>query len=305
MNKQRIGQTDIEASRIALGCMRLSSLTSTEASRLLETAFDQGIDFIDHADIYGGGESEIRFSQAMKSIKLSRDQYILQSKCGIKDGIYDFSKEHIVSSVDGILKRLGTDYLDFLVLHRPDALMEPEEIAEAFSQLEKAGKVRYFGVSNQNPYQMQLLQASLEQKLAINQMQLSPAHTPMLDAGFNVNMRNQAAINRDNGVLEYCQLHKMTVQAWSPFQIDLDKGLFRGNPDYHQLDETLDALGQKYGVAAEAIIIAWILRHPAKIQAIVGSMNPERLIKIAQASTFNLTRSEWYAIYLSAGNSIP
>ncbi|CAM4068843.1 aldo/keto reductase [Streptococcus penaeicida] len=305
MTTQLIGQTGLEASRIALGCMRMAALDVAQAEKTIATALEEGISFIDHADIYGGGESEIRFAQAAKNLGLNRDDYILQSKCGIQKGYFDFSKEHIISSVEGILSRLATDHLDFLVLHRPDVLVEPEEVAEAFTQLEKAGKVKHFGVSNQNRYQMELLQTYMDQKIAVNQMQLSPAHTPMFDAGLNVNMRSQAGIDRDNGVVEYCRLNKVTIQAWSPFQIDLDKGLFTGNPDYQELNETIENLANQYQVSSEAIIIAWILRHPAQMQAIVGSMNPERLKKIAQANSVNLTRTEWYDIYRSAGNILP
>lgn len=305
MTQQMIGQTAVEASRLALGCMRMASLEVTEAEKVIATALEEGINFIDHADIYGGGQSEVRFSQASKNLGLKREELILQSKCGIQRGYFDFSKAHIINSVDGILERLDTDYLDFLVLHRPDALVEPEEVAEAFSQLEKAGKVKHFGVSNQNRFQMELLQAYLEKPLAVNQMQLSPAHTPMFDAGLNVNMRNQAGIDRDNGVIEYCRLNKVTIQAWSPFQIDLDKGLFTGNPDYAELNQLISDLADKYGVADEAIIIAWILRHPAQMQAIVGSMNPDRLKKIAAANRVQLTRPEWYEIYCAAGNTLP
>lgn len=305
MTTQLIGQTGLEASRIALGCMRMAALEVAQAEKTIATALEEGISFIDHADIYGGGESEIRFAQAAKNLGLNRDDYILQSKCGIQKGYFDFSKEHIISSVEGILSRLETDHLDFLVLHRPDVLVEPEEVAEAFTQLEKAGKVKHFGVSNQNRYQMELLQAYMDQKIAVNQMQLSPAHTPMFDAGLNVNMRSQAGIDRDNGVVEYCRLNKVTIQAWSPFQIDLDKGLFTGNPDYQELNGTIENLANQYQVSSEAIIIAWILRHPAQMQAIVGSMNPERLKRIAQANSVNLTRTEWYDIYRSAGNILP
>lgn len=302
---QEIGQTGVQGSRIALGCMRMAALDLAQAEQVIGTAMAQGMTFFDHADIYGGGESEKRFGEAVKNLGLAREDMILQSKCGIQQGYFDFSKEHILQSVDGILERLGTDYLDFLVLHRPDVLVEPEEVAEAFTQLKGSGKVKYFGVSNQNRYQIELLQAYLEEPLAVNQMQLSPAHTPMFDAGLNVNMKNSAAIDRDNGIVEYSRLHKMTIQAWSPFQIDLGKGLFAGHSDYQLLNETIAKYASQYGVSDEAIVIAWILRHPANMQAIVGSMNPKRLKRIAAAEHIHLTRPEWYDIYRSAGNSLP
>ncbi|CQR23908.1 oxidoreductase [Streptococcus varani] len=303
--KQILGSTDLEVARIALGCMRMADLESTEAARVLETSMKKGMNFFDHADIYGGGQSEVRFAQAVKDLGIKREEMIIQSKCGIRKGYFEFSKSHILESVDNILARLNTDYLDVLALHRPDALMESEEVAEAFRILKETGKVRHFGVSNQNRYQMELLQSYLDEPLVVNQLQLSPAHTPMIDAGFHVNMKDDAATMRDGGILEYCQLNKVTVQAWSPFQISLGAGLFAGNPTYQELNDTIAHYAEHYGVADEAIIVAWILRHPAKIQTIVGSMNPERLAKIAQALDVQLSREQWYHIYRSAGNILP
>ncbi|NQI84441.1 aldo/keto reductase [Streptococcus suis] len=302
---QRLGQTGLEVSRIGLGCMRMASLSGQETANVLDTVVGQGINFFDHADIYGGGESEIRFAQGAKLAGLKREDLLLQSKCGIRKGYFDFSKEYILESVDGILKRLDTEYLDVLALHRPDALMEAEEVAEAFYLLKKAGKVHHFGVSNQNIHQMELLQSYLDQPLAVNQLQLSPAHTPLIDAGLHVNMKDDAATMRDGGLLDYCQLKKITIQAWSPFLIDLQRGIFANHPDYAHLNQTIGEIAERYHVSHETIVVAWILRHPAKIQTIVGSMNLERLTKIAQASQITLTRPEWYEIYRSAGNILP
>ncbi|WP_334120950.1 aldo/keto reductase [Streptococcus parasuis] len=302
---QELGQTGLQVSRIALGCMRMASLNERETANVIETVVLHGINFFDHADIYGGGESEIRFAQGAKLAGLKREDMLLQSKCGIRKGYFDFSKEYILESVDGILKRLDTEYLDVLALHRPDALMEAEEVAEAFYLLKKAGKVRHFGVSNQNIYQMELLQSYLDQPLAVNQLQLSPAHTPLIDAGLHVNMKDDAATMRDGGLIDYCQLKKITIQAWSPFLIDLQRGIFANHPDYALLNQTIREIAERYNVSHETIVVAWILRHPAKIQTIVGSMNPERLTKIAQAGQITLTRPEWYDIYRSAGNILP
>ncbi|HEO7916620.1 TPA: aldo/keto reductase [Streptococcus agalactiae] len=302
---QNIGQTGIQATRIALGCMRMSDLEGKQAEEVVGTALDLGINFFDHADIYGGGLSELRFRDAIKHLNVNRDKMIIQSKCGIREGYFDFSKEYILSSVDGILERLGTEYLDFLILHRPDVLVEPEEVAEAFTKLRAEGKVKHFGVSNQNRFQMELLQSYLDEPLAVNQLQLSPAHTPMFDAGLNVNMLNKASIEHDDGIVDYCRLKRVTIQAWSPFQIDLSHGLFVNHPDYKELNETIAKLAKNYNVSSEAIVIAWILRHPAKIQAIVGSMNPSRLKAIDKANDIALTREEWYDIYRSAGNILP
>ncbi|HFV2763029.1 TPA: aldo/keto reductase family oxidoreductase [Streptococcus agalactiae] len=302
---QNIGQTGIQATRIALGCMRMSDLKGKQAEEVVGTALDLGINFFDHADIYGGGLSELRFRDAIKHLNVNRDKMIIQSKCGIREGYFDFSKEYILSSVDGILERLGTEYLDFLILHRPDVLVEPEEVAEAFTKLRAEGKVKHFGVSNQNRFQMELLQSYLDEPLAVNQLQLSPAHTPMFDAGLNVNMLNKASIEHDDGIVDYCRLKRVTIQAWSPFQFDLSRGLFVNHPDYKELNETIAKLAKNYNVSSEAIVIAWILRHPAKMQAIVGSMNPSRLKAIDKANDIALTRKEWYDIYRSAGNILP
>ncbi|HFV0037642.1 TPA: aldo/keto reductase family oxidoreductase [Streptococcus agalactiae] len=302
---QNIGQTGIQATRIALGCMRMSDLKGKQAEEVVGTALDLGINFFDHADIYGGGLSELRFRDAIKHLNVNRDKMIIQSKCGIREGYFDFSKEYILSSVDGILERLGTEYLDFLILHRPDVLVEPEEVAEAFTKLRAEGKVKHFGVSNQNRFQMELLQSYLDEPLAVNQLQLSPAHTPMFEAGLNVNMLNKASIEHDDGIVDYCRLKRVTIQAWSPFQIDLSRGLFVNHPDYKELNETIAKLAKNYNVSSEAIVIAWILRHPAKMQAIVGSMNPSRLKAIDKANDIALTRKEWYDIYRSAGNILP
>lgn len=302
---QSIGKTNLQASRIALGCMRMGRLEEKQAATVLITALETGINFFDHADIYGGGQSERVFAQAMSNTGTKRENIILQSKCGIQKGYFDFSKQHILTSVDNILERLNTDYLDILALHRPDALMEGEEVAEAFRLLKESGKVRHFGVSNQNRYQMELLQSYLDAPLVVNQLQLSPAHTPMIDSGLTVNMWENGASNRDGGIIDYCRLNNITIQAWSPFQVTLQKGLFFNDTNYAKLTETLEKYATQYGVTKEAITVAWIMRHPAKIQTIIGSMNTERLRDIAKAENVQLTRQEWYDIYTSAGNILP
>ncbi len=294
-----------EVPAVALGCMRIAGKTRTEAEKIVATAMDNGINFFDHADIYGGGNSERIFAQAVKDLGISRDKMIVQGKCAIHDGLYDFSREHILKSVDGILERLDTDYLDTLLLHRPDSLMEPEEVAEAFTKLQKEGKVRFFGVSNANGGQMALLQKYCKQKIAADQLQLSIAFTPMIDSGFNVNMQNDAAVNREAGVLEYCRYNDITIQAWSPLQYGFFEGCFIGSEKYPALNAKLTEIAAKYGVSESTIAIAWILRHPANMQAIVGSMNPQRIVEFAKAGDVTLTRKEWYELYVSAGNVMP
>lgn len=305
MKQLQLGTSDIFAPSIGLGCMRMQEKSTQEAADIIDNAMNLGINFFDHADVYGNGQSEQTFADALQLKPSLREDMILQTKCGIRDGLFDFSKEHIISSVEGSLKRLNTDYIDSLLLHRPDALMEPEEVAEAFIQLKKEGKVRYFGVSNQNPMQMELLQKYVPDALIVNQLQLSIMHTPMIDAGLNVNMQNDPAIVRENSILEYCRLNNVTIQAWSPFQHGMIEGPFVGNDDFPQVNNKLQELAEAKGVTDSAIAVAWILRHPARIQTIVGTMNTKRLQDIAEADNISLTKSEWYELYRAAGNELP
>ncbi|MDO4667803.1 MAG: aldo/keto reductase [Streptococcus sp.] len=298
-----------QASQLILGCMRMAEKSGDEIVAILKTAEEIGINFYDHSDVYAGGQSEAKFAKGLQTAKIPRDKVIIQSKCGLRDVHqnyhFDFSKDYIVSSVEKSLQRLQTDYLDILLLHRPDALIEPDEVAEAFHQLHQDGKVRYFGVSNQTPYQIELLQKSMNQKLLVNQLQFGPAHTIMVDEGLNTNMHNRFAIFRDGGVLDYCRLKDITIQAWSPFQVDLAQGLFMKHPDYRQLTDVLQQFANQYQISFEAMVLAWILRHPAQMQPIVGTMNTSRLASMAQAFDISLPRSEWYQIYKSAGNNLP
>ena len=300
-----VGNGEFNASEISLGCMRLADLSVKSARQLIDTALQNGIDFFDHADIYGGGESERIFAEALEMKPSVREKILLQSKCGIRKNYFDFSRDHILTAVDGILDRLNTEYLDVLLLHRPDALVEPDEVAEAFSRLHSSGKVRHFGVSNQNPMQIKLLGRYLGQRIIVNQLQLSLTNTGMIDAGLNVNMEIDPSLDRDGSILDYCRLNDITIQAWSPLQFGFFEGVFLGHPKFPALNETIDRIAGRYDVPPIAIAIAWILRHPANIQPIVGTMNPERLAAICRASDVELTRKEWYELYLAAGNKLP
>lgn len=298
------GKSGLQVPAIALGCMRLTALDEQGAQRYVRTALDLGANFFDHADIYGGGACEELFGKAIAGIP--RDQLIIQSKCGIVPGKrYDFSKEYILNAVDGILKRLGIDYLDALLLHRPDALMDPVEVAEAFATLKASGKVNHFGVSNQNPYQMALLQKTLPMPIVANQLQLSVTNCTMITQGMEVNMATPGAVGRDGGVLDYCRLNDITIQPWSPFQYGFFEGVFIGSDKYPELNKKLDEIAEKYGVTATTIAVAWLLRHPANFQPIIGTMNLTRLADCVKACDIQLTRQEWYDIYLSAGNMLP
>ena len=298
-----LGKSGLQVPTVAVGCMRISNMSEKEVSAFVDTALSSGANFFDHADIYGGGKSEEIFGKAIKS--LNREDLIIQTKCGIRKGQFDFSYEHIMNSVEGSLKRLGTDYIDVLLLHRPDALMEPEEVAKAFDELKSSGKVRHFGVSNQNPYQMQLLQKALDMPICANQLQFSIMHTPMIQSGINVNMYNESGVNRDGGVLDFCRLNDITIQPWSPMQYGFFKGCFIDNEKFPELNETLAKIGDKYGVSKTTMAFAWILRHPAKMQPVTGTTNLTRLSDCLKASDVKITREEWYEIYRSAGNILP
>lgn len=305
MKQIKIANSDLNVSEIALGCMRISGMASQEIDALVHTALDAGINFFDHADIYGGGQSEAKFAEAIGMNDSLREKMYLQTKCGIRQGSYDFSREHILEAVDGSLKRLRSDYVDVLLLHRPDALVEPEEVAAAFDQLQSSGKVKHFGVSNQNPMQIELLRKYVKQPILFNQLQFSITNTGMVDAGLNVNMEIDPSIDRDGSILDYCRLHDITIQPWSPFQYGFFEGVFLDNDKFPELNQKINEIAAAKGVTNTAIAIAWILRHPARMQPIVGTTNPSRLKDICKASNVTLTRPEWYEIYRAAGNKLP
>ncbi len=303
-----LGQDDKELSEIVLGMMRIEDKSVKEVEELVETALSVGINAFDLADIYGRGRCEELLGLVLKNRPDLREKMWIQSKCGIRIEeftYFDFSKDYIIKSVDGILQRLKIDHLDSLLLHRPDALMESDQVAEAFDLLYKQGKVRDFGVSNQNPMMMELLKKDVKQPLAVNQLQLSAAFTPGFESGFHVNMEDSQAAMRDGSIFEYCKLHDVVIQAWSVLQFGYFKGNFVGNEKFLALNQVLDRLAFKYGVTPSTIAISWILRYPAKMQAVVGTTNPKHLREVSQAANFSLTRKEWYEIYLAAGNDLP
>lgn len=303
-----LGQDDKELSEIVLGMMRIKDKSVKEVEELVETALSVGINAFDLADIYGRGRCEELLGLVLKNRPDLREKMWIQSKCGIRIEeftYFDFSKDYIIKSVDGILQRLKIDHLDSLLLHRPDALMESDQVAEAFDLLYKQGKVRDFGVSNQNPMMMELLKKDVKQPLAVNQLQLSAAFTPGFESAFHVNMEDSQAAMRDGSIFEYCKLHDVVIQAWSVLQFGYFKGNFVGNEKFQALNQVLDRLAIKYGVTSSTIAISWILRYPAKMQAVVGTTNPKQLREVSQAANFSLTRKEWYEIYLAAGNNLP
>lgn len=305
MRTIELGKSGLQVPVVAVGCMGLKKLTTNDAERFVKTAVDGGANFFDHADIYGGGTCEEIFANAVRMTPAIRENLILQSKCGIRRGMYDFSKEHILSSVDGSLKRLKTDYLDILLLHRPDALMEPEEVAEAFTLLQNAGKVRHFGVSNHNPMQIQLLKKYVKQPIVANQLQFSITNANMVSAGLHVNMEDGAGVDRDGSVLDFCRLHDITIQPWSPFRYGFFEGVFLDNDKFPELNAKINQIAEKYGVSSTTVTLSWILRHPANMQPITGTTNIQRLKDCIKAAEIKLTREDWYGIYLAAGNTLP
>ena len=303
--------TEIVAPNVILGLMRIQDKTDDEVRDLVRTARDAGIDFVDHADVYGSElhGCERRFAEAMQLTPSQRDEITIQTKLGIVgDGPYfDFSYEHIIESVEGSLAALRTDHVDILLLHRPDALVEPEEVARAFDELESAGKVRAFGVSNHLPRQIDLLRKHVRQPIVVNQLQLSLTHAPIIAQGVagNMSAEQQSVTIDGGGILDYCRLNDITIQAWSPFQAGFFTGVFLGSPEYPELNAVIDRLAAGYDVPPMAIATAWILRHPARMQVVLGTTTPSRVSGAAQGSDIPLTRAEWYELFRAAGHIVP
>ena len=298
--------THLNVSRLALGCMRIADKSVEEVEELVITALHSGINFFDYADIYGGGQSEKLFGEVLKKHPELREKMIIQTKCGIVPGKrYDFSKEHIIESVNKSLERLHTHYVDILLLHRPDALCDPKEVAEAFDELYESGKVKYFGVSNHTPLQIQLLQKYINQPIIINQLQLSIVHSVMIDSGLNMNMKENWAQDKDGGVLDFCRLNDITIQPWSVVQASWAEGTFLDNPHYQKLNDVMESLAKEYNVTKGAIAIAWLLRHPACMQPILGTTSCKHLKELVEASHITLTRQQWYDLYLASDKPLP
>jgi predicted oxidoreductase len=303
--------TDIIAPNIILGLMRIADKNNDEVRELVRAARDAGVDFVDHADVYGNElhGCERRFAEAMQLSSSERDAITIQTKTGIVGAgpYFDFSYEHIIESVHGSLDALQTDRIDILLLHRPDALVEPEEVARAFDELESAGKVRSFGVSNHTPRQIDLLKRSVRQPIVANQLQLSITHAPIVSHGVAANMlAEQQSVTLDGGgIIDYCRLNDITVQAWSPFQAGFFTGVFLGSAEYPELNAVIDRLAAQYAVPPIAIATAWLTRHPAQMQVVLGTTSPERVTGAALGSELPLTRAEWYELFRAAGHIVP
>ena len=308
MKKINVVNGPQNASAIILGCMRMPALSVNDAEKMIQTAMSLGVNFFDNATCYTAGEAEARFGDAFAQSGIPREDVIIQSKCGLnfERSEFDWTKENILSSVDDSLRRMRTDYLDVLLLHRPDLIFDPEEVAEAFDILEKNGKVRWFGVSNVPTLQMALLRRYVRQPLVFNQLQFSLEQSQLIDQALYLNNKTtDLSLDRDNGTLDYCRLHDITVQAWSPLQYGFFKGCFVDDPQFPELNKALGEIAEKYGVPKTAVAIAWILRHPARMQAVAGTMNPEHLKDVCQACKVDLTHHEWYQLYLASGKYLP
>lgn len=307
MKSIHLGSSHLKVPVVVVGAMRLGGLSHSELTAFIHRSLELGAFYFDHADIYGAGECEAHFGEALAADPtLKRDEMIIQSKLGIRQGFYDFSKRYILDSVDGILGRLRMDYLDVLLLHRPDALMEPEEVAEAFDILEQAGKVRHFGVSNFKPSQIELLKTAVDQPLLVNQLQFSLPVSNLVANGLEVNMDSPGSVDHDGSVLDYSRIHAMTIQAWSPYQSANWQGPFIGDRErFGKLNDELDRVAEIHNTTPTAIAAAWILRHPAKMQVVAGTSQISRLEEIVRAASVELSREEWYALYLSAGHPLP
>ncbi len=299
------------APALVAGMMRIDDKNDAQIRELYEAARGSGIDFFDHADIYGGAMHvcESRFAEALQLAPSERAEIVLQTKCGIDPAqqAFDFSYEHIMRQAEGSLRALRTEYIDVLLLHRPDALVEPEEVARAFDELHAAGKVRAFGVSNHTPRQIDLLRTAVEQPLIVNQLQLSITHAPIIAQPVAANMlaEEQSVVRDGGGIVEYCRINGITIQAWSPFQGGFFTGVFLGNPEYAELNEVIDRLAASYGVEPIAIATAWITRHPAHMQVVLGTTTPARVRDAAAGADLELTRAEWYELFRAGGHLLP
>lgn len=311
MKTVTFGSTDLMVSQVALGVMRIDTKSRDEARDIVKTALDGGVTFFDTADMYGRGKSSTVFGQALKDLGVKRDSIQLQTKFGIinteagENIRYDFSKQHLLDALDSELEHLGTDYVDSVLLHRPDTLADPEEVAEVFNELANSGKVRHFGVSNMNPWQVELFQSAVGQKLEANQLQFGIMHAGMIQQELHVNMSDPFSVDHDGGILPYSRLKKMTIQAWSPFQYGFFEGPYVDNPKFPELNAKLEEMAEKYSSTKNGIAVAWILRHPAHMQVILGSMTPARLGEMIAGADVDLERQDWWDLYFAAGNDLP
>lgn len=295
---------------LMLGMMRAEELDAAALRSLVAEALDVGVEWFDHADIYGSAwhGCEAHFGDALQANAGARAALKIQTKCGIVRGksAYDLSYAHIVRQVEGSLRALRIDTIDSLLLHRPDALCEPDEVARAFDELEASGKVRAFGVSNHTARQIELLRGSVRQPLVVNQLQLSLAHAPAIAQGVAANIAGEPqSVMRDDGVLDYCRTTGIAVQAWGPLQSPIAAGSFLAAPEHAALNAELSRVAAEHGVSELEVAVAWISRHPARPTVVLGSTRPERVRAAVRGTGLPLSRGDWYGLFRAAGYQVP
>lgn len=330
MKTYTVPHTDLVVSRIAYGGIfggwdkgPIASDAIARSTAMVNTAHDNGITFFDHADVYCFGKAETVFGEVLKQSPGLRDKIVIQSKCGIRfqddprpgDPFrLDFSRDHIVGSAEASLRRLATDRLDILLLHRPDALVEPEEVASAFDELKSSGKVRCFGVSNHTADQIELLRKYVNQPLVANQVRLGLAHSYLIADGIEANQEDSTRITHCYtgvaGTLDYCRLHDIQVQAYEPLRgrklrpPDLLNPTADAAPEVKAAAQVVARLAREKNVTPSAIALAWLLRHPVGIVPVIGTTNLEHLIENCAADRVILSREEWYVL-LACGTGVP
>lgn len=309
MQTQTIGSSQLKATRLNYGCMGIAGSWSEPnfdlAKPAVIAAYEAGFRLFDHADIYNKGRCEEAFGRILREVSEMRDEIVIVTKCGIKfagwgmeEGVnhYDFSGDHIRKSAEGSLSRLGIEAIDVLLLHRPDVLMDPDEVAAAFTDLRQSGKVREFGVSNFTPSQVRALQSRLPFRLVINQVEIHPGRLNCFV----------------DGTLGQCLEERITPQAWSP----VGRGVYAtgglipeevANPEQQMhLLKTLDEIAYGHIVSRTAITLAWLMQHPSKIMPVIGTIKPDRIRESVEADDVTLSRQEWYTIYVAArGERMP
>jgi len=317
MRSYRIPRTDLDVSRIAFGCDRLGrdgvpadAVTAddiSQAVRIVNVAHEQGITLFDTADVYGLGQSEALLGHALKESPGLRNRVAIQSKCGVQSGL---AYTAILGAVAGSLQRLGTDYLDILLLHSHDPLMEPQEVAKALDELKRSGKVRHFGVSNHTITRIEILKKYVRQPLVVNQIQLGLAHPDLLDEAY-FNGAGFQLVGPYTGIagLDYCRLNDMQVQAYSPLR---GKSVFGtaellgpptdAPPELKEVARKLHEMAAQKGTTPAPLALAWLLGHPGHILPIIGAKRTEHIVECCAADKVVLSREEWIALFWSAMN---
>ena len=291
--------------KFILGLMGLNKLNLEQAEKFILDAIDLGINYVDLADIYGNGECEELFGEVLKRNPNIRNKLIIQSKCGIREGFYDFSYDHIISCVKQSLNRLNIKYLDVLLLHRPDILCDFDELKKALIYLKENNLAKSFGVCNMNKAYIKLLKEKTGFDFIVNQLEFSITSTQLIDDILNMNTNDELANDKSGDALIYCYLNNISLQAWSPLKVSLSEGSFINNPKYVELNNYLDELANKYNASKVSIALSFIYRLPFNITPVVGVSSINHLKDALKSKEINLSKEEWYKLYLIAGHKLP